>query len=92
MELCLPCIQKVIKYREQRKLYKKQLIEKPRRYTLCKTCEQYLDIESYLYKHRSFISQETGMERQEVNCISPCGYGMWASKSWKENVIDKRRS
>ena len=91
MQLCLPCALKVIEYRKQLMLYKKQLTEKPKTYNLCRVCFQLLGIEKYLYRHRSLIIEENRKERQKLNCITPCGYGMFSNKWWNENVIKKRR-
>jgi len=92
-QLCMTCYKRVIKYRGLLYLYKKRpkTIPKPKIYKLCPTCAAYKDMENYFEWYRYHISDgwNTGTY---TNCIVPCGYGMFAPRFYKENVIDKRRN
>ncbi len=96
MNLCLSCFIKQTEYKKK-KLFCKEAQKsgcsfiKPKKPALCLECEQYIDMRAYFNKHRKYVTQETGQERQRLNCITPCGYGMFAPKFYKKNVIDKRR-
>ena len=95
MELCLPCLKNVLTFRRKTTVYESDLlgiVKRPEKYKLCLACEQRLDIERYLYKHRLHVSRETRKEKHALNCIEGCGYGMFAPKFYKKHVIDKRRT
>jgi len=90
-QICTECRKKVIAYSVLMKLFKaKKLKEKPKKYVLCITCVVYLDMEQFLNYYRYSIRDgwNTG---SYTNCIVPCGYGMFAPRFYKEQVIDKRR-
>jgi len=95
MELCLPCLKKQLEYKKQilkfKKASKSTKKKKPELPDLCLECRQYIDMHTYLNKHRKYVTYESGKERQQLNSIVSCGYGMFAPKFYKKNVIDKRR-
>jgi len=73
------------------KLYKAGKIRtKPKKFILCATCFAYLDMEQFFEINRYKIRDgyNTGAY---TNCIVACGYGMFAPRFYKENVIDVRR-
>lgn len=90
-QLCPECQRKVIEYRILMRLYKAKKIEKkPEKYKLCITCTSYVDMENFFSIHR-YKNQDGYNTGSYTNCIVPCGYGMFAPRFYKEQVIDKRR-
>ena len=84
MQLCLKCCGKVFKYRANMSLWHEhKLKNKPKRPIFCLSCRQYKGMDGYFLRRRMHINEETGQERQAMNCIVPCGYGMFAPKSYK---------
>ena len=80
-----------MEYRLLMKLYKNKTIsDKPKKYNLCTTCIAYLAMERSLNYHRYKIADGWKTDSHS-NCIVPCGYGMFAPRFYKENVIDIRR-
>ncbi len=90
-QICPDCLKKVMKYRKLYALFRKEKIEKPTRYKLCLRCKQLLSMEEYLEIYRTHI-RDGYRSQSHSNCIVPCGYGMFAPRFYKEQVIDKRRT
>ena len=89
--LCLDCRNRYIERKRIMKLYKgKKIQTKPAKFTPCKICAAYLDMERYFNIHR-YKNQDGYKTQSHSNCVVPCGYGMWAPRYYKEQVIDKRR-
>lgn len=89
--LCLECRNRYLERRKIMRLYQLKIIKaKPAPFEPCKICGQYLDMERFLNLHR-YKTQDGYNTGAYTNCIVPCGYGMFAPRYYKDQVIDKRR-
>jgi len=69
---------------------KKKLPDKPNKPEFCITCSAYLDMEKY-FEYFRYTIKDGCNAGSYTNCIVGCGYGMFAPRFYKENVIDVRR-
>jgi len=91
-QLCLSCRNDYITYRRlMLKFKEKKIKEKPKKYTFCKKCQAYLVMEGSLefFKYNFADGVNAGTY---TNCITPCGYGMFAPTFYNKHVIERRRN
>jgi len=89
-QICPSCYKKFLQYRHLLQKHKKGLISKKPKMKYCKICSAYIDMEKHLAWHRYPMPDSLDTDPYN-NCIVGCGYGMFAPRFYKENVIDVRR-
>ena len=91
-QLCPKCREKYLNYKKLMLQFKaKKLEKKPKKCTFCSICKAYLDMEQYFERFKGYVADGVNAGTY-TNCISPCGYGMFAPTFYKEHVIERRRN